>query len=223
MKLLLASVLLAIFGLTAFAQNEQSPIVEKDISYKDWSLKSVRDDKEVDLRSLAQGKKLVIVVYFAPWCPNWKHDAEFLPALYDKYKANGLEMVGVSEYGTVDAVKTGLDALKVTFPVVYESIDRADKQKTKHYDYRKETGDTRNWGSPWYIFLEPAKFEQKGDTLVKHTSVINGEMIRTEGERFIREHLGLPALDTTASAVSSDPTKRVEPCDPAKPTELKKP
>ena len=94
--------------------------------------------------------------------------------------------------------------MKVTFPVVYESESRTDKQNTKHYDYRRSTGDTRNWGSPWYIFLEPAKFEKKGDTLVKKTHVINGEMIEIEGEKFIREKLGLPAVEPKAKSAAND-------------------
>ena len=122
---------------------------------------------------------------------------------------------------TVAAMKTNLDSLKITFPVVYESEARTDKQKTAHYEYRKSTGDTRNWGSPWYIFLEPSLLEEQGDVLVKKTSVINGELIELEGERFVRQKLGLPVenVKTTASK-----TGEVETCDPDKKNvELKKP
>lgn len=216
----LAIVLFA-FSLT-FAQNEQSPIVEKDISYKNWTLKSVRTGTDVTLRDLMAGKKLVVVVYFAPWCGNWKHDAPFLQRFYDKYKANGLEIVGVGEYGALDAMKTSLEDLKVTFPVVYESENRTDKQKTAHYQYRVSTGDTRNWGSPWYILLEPERLEKNGDVLVKKTHVINGEMIEAEGEKFIRAKLGLTPGDTKRSVAEKG---KVEVCDPEKPSAaiLKKP
>ena len=214
-------ILLFAFTLT-FAQNEQSPIVEKEIKYHDWTLKTVRTGEDATLRNLAAGKKLVIVVYYAPWCGNWRHDAPFLQRFYDKYKANGLEIIGVGEYDPVGAMKVNLDNLKVTFPVVYESENRTDKQKTKHYEYRQSTGDTRNWGSPWYIMLEPAAFEKKGDTLVKKTHVINGEMIETEGEKFIREKLGLPAVEPKTTPAG---TAKIEVCDPDKPSvpALKKP
>ena len=62
----------------AFGQNEQSPIVEKEIKYKDWTYKNVRTGEDVNLRNFTTGKKLVIVVYFAPWCHNWQHDAPML-------------------------------------------------------------------------------------------------------------------------------------------------
>ncbi|MBX7053948.1 MAG: redoxin domain-containing protein, partial [Pyrinomonadaceae bacterium] len=187
----LFAIAVILFAFTAgLAQNEQSPIVEKDITYKDWTLKSIRTGEDVTLRDLSRGKKLVIVVYYAPWCMNWRHDAPFLQRFYDKYKANGLEIVAVGEYDPLSSMKNNLEYLKLTFPAVYESENRTDKQKTQHYEYRRSTGDMRNWGSPWYILLEPAAFEKKGNTLVKRSNVINGEMIETEGEKFIREKLG---------------------------------
>ena len=51
------------------------------------------------------GKKLVMVLYFAPWCPNWRNEAPVAASLYEKYKAQGFEIVGVSEYGSRDDVK----------------------------------------------------------------------------------------------------------------------
>ncbi len=209
-------ILLAGLG-SVFAQNEQAPILEKEISYRNWNYKSVRTGEETSLRDLSAGKKLVIVVYYAPWCPNWKYDAPMLQRFYDKYKGNGLEIVGVGEYDPVPVMKTNLDALKVTFPAVYESENRTEKQKTKHYEYRKSTGDTRGWGSPWYIFLDPAAFDKNGDVLTKKTSVINGEMVATEGENFIREKLGLPAADAKAEVAEKE---KVEVCDPEKPSAL---
>src|ERR1051325_1980476 len=102
MKLLLAFGVLIVSLLPAFGQNEQSPIVEKDLVYKDWTLKGVRDFKVVTLQFLIKGNKLVAVVYFAPWCPNWRHDAPILEKLYEKFRGNGFEIVAVGEYGPTD-------------------------------------------------------------------------------------------------------------------------
>ena len=221
MKSFFALFVLLIALTATFGQNEQAPIVEKEISYKNWTYKSVRTGEDVTLRDAAAGKKLVVVVYFAPWCGNWKHDAPILNRLYDKYKGNGLGFIAVGEYDPVSAMKTSLDMLKVTFPVVYETENRNEKQKTLHYNYRTLTGDFRNWGSPWYIFLQPAAFEKKDDTLVKKTFVINGEMIEAEGEKFIREKLGLPAVESKAAIAGK---RKIEVCDPDKPAAtLKKP
>lgn len=220
-KAFFASTVILLTALFAAGQNEQAPIVEKEINYKNWTYKSIRAGEDTNLRDLAAGKKLVIVVYFAPWCGNWKYDAPMLNRLYAKYKGNGLEIVGVGEYDPVANMKVSLETLKVAFPAVYESESRAERQKTTHFGYRSSTGDTRTSGSPWYIFLQPSLFE-KGDTLTKKTFVINGEMIEAEGEKFIREKLGLPAIDARSATAKNG---EIEICDPAekKTAELKKP
>jgi len=94
--------------------------------------------------------------------------------------------------------------------MVYESDEREAKQKTLHYQYRSSTGDVRSWGSPWYIMLTPSVMEKKGDVLTKKTFVVNGEIIGTEGEAFIRKSLGLSA--ETKSAVAK--TDKIEVRDP---------
>lgn len=183
---------LIVFGFTfASAQNEQAPILEKEFNYNNWTYKSVRDDSSINLRDFAKGKKLVMVVYFAPWCPNWRHEAPFAQKLYEKYKGQGFDVIGVSEYDTVEAVKADLDKKGITFPVVSESDSREAKQKTLHYGYRKEVGDTRNWGSPWNIFIVPNRMKKDGDVLLKKASIVNGELIELEAEKFVRENLGL--------------------------------
>jgi thiol-disulfide isomerase/thioredoxin len=220
MKALTIICLLLGLLITANAQNEQAPILEKDIAYKDWTFKGVRDGKEMSLRDLTKGKKLVAVVYWAPWCHNWQHDAPMLERLYEKYKDNGFGIVGVGEYGTVDAMKASLDGFKITFPTVYESDSQAAYQSTQHYAYRTSTGDKRRWGSVYYVFLSPDKFEKDADSLVNKTYVINGEMIETEGEQFIRQMLKLPPVETKLTSQKTDAS---DVCDPAKPIALKKP
>ncbi|MGC2234597.1 MAG: TlpA disulfide reductase family protein [Pyrinomonadaceae bacterium] len=198
MKTLLLLAIMIFSVAFANAQNhEYAPVQEKEINYKDWTYKSVRGGAETNLRDFTKGKKLVMVVYFAPWCPNWKLEAPIAQKLYEKYKADGFDVIGVGEYDTIDVMKTSLDTFKITFPVVYElelkeTKERIDvKQKTLHYEYRQKTGDARNWGSPWNIFLIPSKLKKKGDTLTEKTFVVNGELIEAETEAFIREQLGL--------------------------------
>jgi thiol-disulfide isomerase/thioredoxin len=220
MKLLFAFGVLFFGLLPTFAQNEQSPIIEKDIVYKNWTLKGVGDGQDLTLRGLLKGKKLVAVVYFAPWCPNWRHDAPMLERLYEKYKGNGFEIVAVGEYGATDEMNTNIKEFNITFPMAFESFSRDARQTTLHYAYRTATGDTRKWGSPYYIFLEPASIEKKGDVLVNRTNVINGEMIEIEGEKFIRQKLGLPADESKLSSANKTQT---EVCEPGKPVQLKKP
>jgi hypothetical protein len=71
------------------------------------------------------------------------------------------------------------------------------------------------------FFLEKESVEKKGDLLLKKASVINGEIIEPEGEKFIRLKLGLPAEETKTAAAK---TGKIEACDPDRQTtELKKP
>ena len=212
MKTFFALILLALSFTAAFGQNEQSPIVEKEFEYKDWTLENIRSDSSTNLRDFATGKKLVMVVYFAPWCPNWKHDLAFVQSLYEKYKGNGFDVIAVGEYDPLDSMKQHLKENKLTFPAVYESLARTEKQKTTHYGYRKATGDTRNWGSPWYVFLEPANIEKSGDVISKKANVVNGELIKEDTEKFIRAKLGLSA-DTKKAAVSE---KEIKVCEAEK-------
>ncbi|MBX7172602.1 MAG: TlpA family protein disulfide reductase [Pyrinomonadaceae bacterium] len=204
----------------ASAQNEQAPLQEKEFEYKNWKYKGVLDSKEINLREFAKDKKLTLVVYFAPWCHNWKHQAPFVQKMYEKYKSAGLDVIGVGEYGTLEEMKNNLDFFKITFPVVYESLSSDDREKTKHYDYRKELGDTRKWGSPFNIFIEPANLQKNGDTVVKKAFIGSGELIEADAEKFIRQKLGLPAEEIKASNTK----KEIEACEGDKKTvEFKKP
>jgi thiol-disulfide isomerase/thioredoxin len=219
-KFFLLAILLLSF-VPAFAQHEYSPLQEHELKYKDWTYKNVADGKDVNLRSFLKGKKLVMVVYFAPWCPNWRNEAPFAEKLYQKYKNNGFDVIGVSEYAAIEDTKVNLSGNGTSYTVVSESDSREMKEKTPHYDYRKETGDTRNWGSPWNIFLEPDKVKKDGDVLVRSAFVVNGELVEAEVEAFIRQKLGLPAEEKKAETAQ---TKAPEVCaeDP-KLTPLKKP
>ena len=190
-KLTLLLVALAFVPTATFAQegHEYSPLVEKTVNYKNWTLKDLKDDKPVDLSSLVKGKKLVMVVYFAPWCPNWRNEAPVAAKLYEKYKDQGFAVIGVSEYGTRDAANIFFAPTGAPYPVVSESESREDRDKTPHFSYRQLTGDARKWGSPWNIFLEPASLSKTGDVLTEKAWVVNGELIEADVDKFIADHL----------------------------------
>src|SRR5712692_444242 len=160
MKRLILVLFVLVFAPAALrsqGNHEYSPLQEKTVNYKNWALNDLASNKTVDLRSLMQGKKLVMVLYFAPWCPNWRNEAPVAAGLYEKYKSQGFEIVGVSEYGPRDDTRAFFGPSGAPYPVVIESESRDDREKTPHYGYRQLTGDTRHWGSPWNIFLDPTK------------------------------------------------------------------
>ena len=98
---------------------------------------------------------------------------------------------------------------------------RIARETTTHFSLRGQTGDTRRWGSPWYVFLDPASIEIKGDIISKHANVVNGELIRDEAEKFIRSKLGL-SPEAAKTGVSEN--SKIEVCDPETSTKaLKKP
>jgi thiol-disulfide isomerase/thioredoxin len=189
--ILFLSLALIMFSGTALAQDghEYSPLVEKTVNYKNWTLNDLKDNKPVDLRTLVEGKKLVMVVYFAPWCPNWRNEAPIAAKLYEKYKDQGFSVIGVSEYGTRDAVSAFFQPTGAPYPVVSESELREDRDKTPHFAYRQLTGDTRKWGSPWNIFLEPASLAKTGEVLTEKAWVVNGELIEADVDKFIGDKL----------------------------------
>ncbi|HST51770.1 MAG TPA: redoxin family protein [Pyrinomonadaceae bacterium] len=193
--------------------HEYAPLLEQKISYKDWTFKSLKDGSPVDLRDLLKNKKLVAVVYFAPWCPNWRAEAPVIARLYDKYKSDGFDVVAVSEYATADDARAYFQPQGgAPYAVVVESESRDERDKTTHYGYRQTVGDPRRWGSPFNVFLEPSKLNKSGDVLTEKTWVVGGELIEKDVEQFVRQRLGLSEQSA------------VEPCkeEPAK-AEVKKP
>jgi peroxiredoxin len=207
MKQILTAVLILCFAVTAFAKfggAETAHLEQKDFEYKDWTLKNLRDNSEVNLRSFAKDKKLVLVVYFAAWCPNWHREMPLVKKLSEKYKDKGFEVIAVSEYASLEETKKHAADNKLNFPIVVESEKYEDREKTPHYKYRQAVGDQRKWGSPWNLFLETKEMDKKGDVLGKKFSVVTGEMIEAEVEAFIREKLGLPKETKPAGQTVAD-------------------
>lgn len=190
--------LVVIFTVSVSAQDghEYAPIQEKTVNYKNWTLNNAVTDQPATLRSLMAGKKLVMVLYFAPWCPNWRNEAPVAARLYDKYKSQGFEIIGVSEYGPSADTRAFFVPNGAPYPVVVESQSRDDREKTAHFAYRQLTGDTRKWGSPWNIFLDPAKCNSTGDVLTEKAFVVNGELVEADADKFIQDHLAANAVIT---------------------------
>ncbi|HZI49770.1 MAG TPA: TlpA disulfide reductase family protein [Pyrinomonadaceae bacterium] len=190
--------LVVIFTVSVSAQDghEYAPIQEKTVNYKNWTLNNVVTSQPATLRSLMAGKKLVMVLYFAPWCPNWRNEAPVAARLYDKYKSQGFEIIGVSEYGPGADTRAFFTPNGAPYPVVVESQSRDDREKTAHFAYRQLTGDTRKWGSPWNIFLDPAKCNSTGDVLTEKAFVVNGELVEADADKFIQDHLAANAVIT---------------------------
>lgn len=219
LAILISSFFLALSSVkAATGGDERAPMQEKEFKYKDWTFKALSDGKDVNLRSVAKDKKLTLVVYFAAWCPNWRNEAPLVEKLYEKYKDKGFNVIGVSEFASLEDTKKNIESFKITFPIVTESETTDARDKVSFYEYRTAAGDTRRWGSPWNVFLTPKNLKKKGDVLAEKAFIVNGELIEAEVEAFIRKELGLPAEAKPANATAAN---KIEVCEPA--TALKKP
>ena len=211
--ILVLAFLLGGFVFTANGQHEYAPLQEQKIKYKDWTYTNVRTNEDLNLREYAKDKKLVMVFYFAAWCHSSKYQSPITQKLYDKYKDQGLGIIGVSLYSRIGAVQKELENKTLTFPVVSESTSKFDRKESMHYKYRISTGDNRKWGTPWNIFLVPSKIKENGDVLVKKAFVANGELIEAEAEKYIREQLGLPPEEIKKDENQASKNEVIETCE----------
>lgn len=190
LSLALSFLVLVVSAGVAHAQHEYSPLVEKTVNYKNWTLPNLTSAKDEELRNLIAGKKLVMIVYFAPWCGNWRNEAPIAAKLYEKYKAQGFQVIGISEYANSADTTDYFGKDGPPYPVFTETSSRDDKEKSTHYAYRQLTGDTRKWGSPWNIFIEPDKVNKTGEVLTEKAFVVNGELVEDEVDKFIASKVG---------------------------------
>jgi thiol-disulfide isomerase/thioredoxin len=174
--------------------HDYSPIRVQEFSFKNWTFKSASSNESISLREWARGKRLVLVEYFAPWCRNSKLEASVVAALYDKYHAEGFDVIAVSEYGTAEELKDYLAKHPAPSALVVESTSQDARAKTTHYANRTQAGDTRKWGTPFNVFLDASSLNPRGDTLAPKVWTASGELIPADAERFIRERLGLPSV-----------------------------
>lgn len=92
--------------------------------YIDFTLEQP-DGKKVSLSQYLEGKKLTIVDFWASWCGPCRAEIPNLIALYNQYKAQGLQVVGVDVWER-DGVEAGMKAateLGIPYPVMYNGTE----------------------------------------------------------------------------------------------------
>jgi hypothetical protein len=172
------------------AKPDYAPIVERKLDFYSFTYETVGDGP-FNLRDYAQGKSMVIVEYFAGWCPNSNRNGHILERLWTKYRERGLGVVGVAEYSDAIELRTHIGRIGIDYPVVVETRKRDQRKNSSHYEYRRAVGDKRKWGTPFYVIIDTRDIEPAAPRgpLARRVYTVSGELAEAEADQFIRERV----------------------------------
>ena len=168
---------------------ETAPIVERQLDFREFSYKTT-DGHAFDLRQYVKGKKIVIINYFAGWCPNSNRNGHVVEKIWSEYRDRGLGVVGVAEYSDADELRIHINRIGIDYPLVVESTDRNHRKKSSHYEYRRAVGDKRRWGTPFYVIIEARDLVSGSPGILsRRVYTVSGEVAQSELETFIQSRL----------------------------------
>ena len=144
-----------------------------------------RSDNKVELsKAYNKESKVLILSFFAEWCPNCHYEATKLRQLYSDYKSFGLSLVLIMNYSNKEKSLAFVRKYGLNMPQLFGDLDEKDEDKrnnTKFFQFRKILGDRREWGAPFYIIIEKEKSEKFG--------IVKGELIEKEIKTYITNAL----------------------------------
>jgi hypothetical protein len=169
---------------------DYAPIAERKLDFYDFTYQTI-EGAPFDLRDYAQGKRLLIVEYFAGWCPNSNRNGHIVERLWNEYRNRGLGVVGVAEYSDADELRIHIGRIGIDYPVVVETRKRDQRKDSFHYKYRRAVGDKRKWGTPFYVIIDTRDVEDAAPKapFARHLYTISGEMEESEVNQFIRQRI----------------------------------
>ncbi len=194
-EICLLFVVLIGLSLTAAAQDDHGhyyvPLRDVEMEIKDFNF-ATPDGKSINLREAVKGEKLVLIHYFAAWCHNSNFDVKTMKELYEKYKDQGLLVIGVCEYSNELELRGFIERHQPEYPICIEGDGKMkDRTGTTHYAYRNKVEDNRHWGTPLNVLIAAEDIQKKGDIIAKHVRIAPGEVIKSEFEELIEQKLKL--------------------------------
>lgn len=173
-KLLLAAVIVAAFaaGITIFillAPGKATTVTLKSISTvgqqrPEYSLKDI-DDKDRHAREW--DGKVVLVNFWATWCPPCRKEIPAFIELHEKYQAQGFEIVGIA-LDTRQAAIDFVDPMGINYPILIGDLEGIDL--SQRYG-------NRNSVMPYTVIID-----RKG--VIRHAHA--GELTLHEAESLIK-------------------------------------
>jgi thiol-disulfide isomerase/thioredoxin len=87
----------------------------------DWMIeKWFQGESEIEL----DGRRPTVLVFWESWCPHCRNEMPKMQQLYDTYKDQGLQVLGVTRItktATEESVQSFIDTSGVTFPIAKET------------------------------------------------------------------------------------------------------
>lgn len=85
---------------------------------KEFTLENLKGEK-VSLKDF-QGKKVVLLNFFATWCPSCREEIPILNKLYPEYKGRNVEFIGIDLRESKEKVSAFVKKLKISYPVLLD-------------------------------------------------------------------------------------------------------
>jgi cytochrome c biogenesis protein CcmG/thiol:disulfide interchange protein DsbE len=157
MKSLLFALTLLFAAATIQAQvGEQAPA---------FSLKD-KDGKVFSAESMKG--KIIVLNFWATWCPPCRAEIPAFKSVYEKYKGKGVEIVGVSlDHKGWDVIRPFLDQHKINYPVVLGGADIA-----------KAYGNVRSIPTTFII-------DRKGKVIDSHVGAMSEDQLVKSFEKLL--------------------------------------
>ncbi len=107
-----------------FTESQQPPLgLSKGQPAPDFRLKTL-DGKEIALSDYRG--KIVLINFWATWCPPCKEEMPLFESVYRKYKDRGFEILAISTDGNLEPVKKFVKEFGLTFPILHDDRNVAN-------------------------------------------------------------------------------------------------